>query len=46
MELTIRQARNNDAETISRVIVAAVRKSNDQDYPASVIKSVVASFTP
>ncbi|MFV3306641.1 hypothetical protein ACNFBT_15340 [Pseudomonas sp. NY15181] len=46
MELTIRQAHSDNAETISRAIVAAVRKSNDQDYPVSVIESVVASFTP
>ncbi|WP_447751191.1 GNAT family N-acetyltransferase [Pseudomonas nicosulfuronedens] len=46
MELTIRQARSDDAKAISRVIVAAVRESNGQDYPASVIASVVAHFTP
>ncbi|TLP70454.1 GNAT family N-acetyltransferase [Pseudomonas nitroreducens] len=46
MELTIRQARSDDATAISRVIVAAVRESNGQDYPASVIESVVAHFTP
>ncbi|MBB4864396.1 putative N-acetyltransferase YhbS [Pseudomonas nitritireducens] len=46
MELKIRQARSEDAAAISRVIVAAVRESNSQDYPASVIDSVVAHFTP
>lgn len=46
MELTIRQARSDDATAISQVIVAAVRESNGQDYPASVIESVVAYFTP
>ncbi|MFK8400773.1 GNAT family N-acetyltransferase [Pseudomonas sp. BGr12] len=46
MELTIRQARSDDATAISQVIVAAVRESNGQDYPASVIELVVANFTP
>ncbi|OQR32375.1 GNAT family N-acetyltransferase [Pseudomonas sp. T] len=46
MELTIRQTRSDDATAISQVIVAAVRESNGQDYPASVIESVVANFTP
>jgi len=46
MGLTIRQAHSDDAQAISRVIVEAVRKSNGQDYPASVIESVVANFTP
>ena len=46
MELTIRQAHSNDAKAISQVIVAAVRESNSQDYPESVIASVVANFTP
>ncbi|WP_325437489.1 GNAT family N-acetyltransferase [Pseudomonas nitroreducens] len=46
MDLMIRQARSNDAKAISQVIVAAVRESNGQDYPTSVIESVVAHFTP
>jgi predicted N-acetyltransferase YhbS len=46
MELTIREARSSDAKAISQVIVAAVRLSNGQDYPASVIESVMAHFTP
>jgi len=46
MALTIRQARSDDAEAISQVIVAALRESNGQDYPASVIESVVANFAP
>ncbi|MGC4007516.1 MAG: GNAT family N-acetyltransferase [Pseudomonas sp.] len=46
MELTIRQAHSNDARAISQVIIAAVRESNSQDYPESVIASVVANFTP
>ncbi|MDN6860226.1 GNAT family N-acetyltransferase [Pseudomonas sp. CAN2814] len=46
MDVLIRQARSDDAKAISRVIVAAVRESNGQDYPASVIESVVVNFTP
>lgn len=46
MELTIRQAHSDDAKAISQVIVAAVRESNGQDYPASVVESVAAHFTP
>ncbi|MBD9504096.1 GNAT family N-acetyltransferase [Pseudomonas sp. PDM17] len=46
MDVLIRQAHNGDAKAISQVIVAAVRESNGQDYPASVIESVVANFTP
>lgn len=46
MDLMIRQAQSDDAKAISQVIVAAVRESNGQDYPASVIESVVAHFTP
>jgi predicted N-acetyltransferase YhbS len=46
MNVLIRQARSDDAKAISQVIVAAVRESNGQDYPASVIASVVANFTP
>lgn len=46
MDLLIRQAHSDDAEAISRIIVAAVRESNGQDYPLSVIESVVANFTP
>ena len=46
MELTIRQARNDDAKAISQLIIAAVRESNGQDYPASVIEPVVANFKP
>ncbi|KJK03741.1 acetyltransferase [Pseudomonas sp. 21] len=46
MELMIRQACGNDAKAISQVIVAAVRESNSQDYPANIIESVMANFTP
>ncbi|MHB9800091.1 GNAT family N-acetyltransferase [Pseudomonas sp. MT3] len=46
MEPVIRRARREDAVAISQVIVTAVRESNGQDYPTSVIESVVAHFTP
>ncbi len=46
MDVLIRKAHNDDAKAISQVIVAAVRESNSQDYPASVIESVVANFSP
>ncbi|MDH0292419.1 GNAT family N-acetyltransferase [Pseudomonas sp. GD04087] len=46
MELTIREARSDDAKAISQVIVATVRESNGQDYPASIIESVAANFAP
>lgn len=46
MDLLIRQAHSDDAKAISRIIVAAVRESNGQDYPLSVIESVVANFSP
>ncbi|QRY76920.1 GNAT family N-acetyltransferase [Pseudomonas sp. PDNC002] len=46
MDLAIRRACSEDAAAISQVIVAAVRESNGQDYPASVIESVVVHFTP
>ncbi|MBD9678943.1 GNAT family N-acetyltransferase [Pseudomonas sp. PDM18] len=46
MDVLIRQARSEDTTAISQVIVAAVRESNGQDYPASAIESVMANFTP
>ncbi|MFR0691729.1 GNAT family N-acetyltransferase [Enterobacterales bacterium AE_CKDN230030158-1A_HGKHYDSX7] len=46
MDWVIREALKEDADAISRVIVGAVRESNGQDYPASVIESVAEHFTP
>ncbi|WP_370601227.1 GNAT family N-acetyltransferase [Pseudomonas nitroreducens] len=46
MALMIRKARSEDAAAISQVIVTTVRESNDQDYPANVIESVAANFSP
>ncbi|MGC5703419.1 GNAT family N-acetyltransferase [Pseudomonas sp. NFXW11] len=42
----IRPAVEADASEVSRVILAALVTSNAQDYPASVIERVQASFTP
>ncbi|RZI67406.1 MAG: GNAT family N-acetyltransferase [Pseudomonas sp.] len=46
MNCHIRKATDNDATAISRVIVAALRESNRQDYPAAVIAQVEQSFSP
>jgi GNAT superfamily N-acetyltransferase len=46
MMCTVRAATDEDAEAISRVVIAALRASNAQDYPAQVIAQVEASFTP
>lgn len=46
MECHVRPATSNDAAAISRVVLAALRESNSQDYPADVIAQVGQSFTP
>lgn len=46
MNCHIRKATDNDATAISRVIVAALRESNRQDYSATVIAQVTLSFSP
>ena len=46
MECMIRLATKEDAAAISRIVIAALRKSNAQDYPAEVIAQVEKSFTP
>jgi N-acetylglutamate synthase-like GNAT family acetyltransferase len=46
MNCHIRKATDNDATAISRVIVAALRESNSQDYSAAVIAQVTLSFSP
>ncbi|WP_409285619.1 GNAT family N-acetyltransferase [Pseudomonas protegens] len=45
MKCHVRPALQADAAQISRVILAALLTSNAQDYPASVIERVQASFT-
>lgn len=46
MSTAVRLAQPTDAEGISQVILAALRSSNAQDYPADVIARVAGNFTP
>jgi hypothetical protein len=46
MECHIRRAQREDAEAISRIVIAALRASNSQDYPAEVIAQVEQRFSP
>lgn len=46
MEFVIRSASYNDAEGISRVIIAALRETNARDYPEAVIARVEQNFSP
>ncbi|MBC3411684.1 GNAT family N-acetyltransferase [Pseudomonas sp. SWRI107] len=46
MECHIRPATSRDAVAISRVVIAALRESNSQDYPPGVIAQVEQSFSP
>jgi ribosomal protein S18 acetylase RimI-like enzyme len=46
MDVRIRPARPDDAEGISRVVVAALRQTNAADYPAAVIDRVAQGFSP
>ena len=46
MDYRIRHARHDDAAAISRVIIAALRESNAQDYSAEVIAQVEQHFSP
>jgi predicted N-acetyltransferase YhbS len=43
---TIRRAISEDAEEVSSIIVAALRKTNAKDYSEAVIQRVEQSFTP
>lgn len=45
-EYEVRLARESDAATISAVILAALRTTNSQDYPPSVIERVELNFSP
>ncbi|WP_336619655.1 GNAT family N-acetyltransferase [Mesorhizobium sp. WSM4983] len=44
--LGIRRAGEGDAEAVSRVIVAALRKNNARDYGPEIIARVEQSFSP
>lgn len=46
MTFDIREAREDDADAISEVILAALRTSNSKDYPRDVIDRVERSFSP
>lgn len=46
MDLMIRAASRDDAPAISRVIIAALRESNAQDYSPEIINQVEQSFSP
>ncbi|WP_122317684.1 GNAT family N-acetyltransferase [Pseudomonas cichorii] len=46
MECHVRPATSRDAAAISRVVIAALRESNSQDYPPDVIAQVEQSFSP
>ncbi|HEK0907442.1 TPA: GNAT family N-acetyltransferase [Pseudomonas putida] len=46
MECHVRPATSRGAVAISRVVIAALRESNSQDYPPDVIAQVEQSFSP
>jgi GNAT superfamily N-acetyltransferase len=46
MDCVIRKAEDRDAPAISRVVEAALRVSNAQDYSAEIIDQVVQHFSP
>lgn len=46
MNSQVRRARAEDATAISQVVIAALRRSNAQDYPPAVIDQVVQHFSP
>ncbi|WP_028682757.1 GNAT family N-acetyltransferase [Pseudomonas chlororaphis] len=46
MDCEIRPANEQDADAISRLIIAALQTSNAQDYPATVIAQVRQNFSP
>ncbi|QCF27156.1 GNAT family N-acetyltransferase [Hydrocarboniclastica marina] len=46
MNCEIRNAQPADAGDISRVIIAALRQTNGQDYPQDIIQRIEKSFSP
>jgi GNAT superfamily N-acetyltransferase len=46
MECQVRPATGGDTAAISRVVIAALRESNSQDYSPDVIAQVERSFAP
>ncbi|TIQ34419.1 MAG: GNAT family N-acetyltransferase [Mesorhizobium sp.] len=45
-ELTVRPASDDDADAVSRLIVAALRETNARDYAPEIIARVEQSFSP
>ncbi|MDX8513733.1 GNAT family N-acetyltransferase [Mesorhizobium captivum] len=46
LELTVRRASDDEADAVSRVIVAALRETNARDYAPDIIARVERSFSP
>ncbi|WP_415765034.1 GNAT family N-acetyltransferase [Pseudomonas sp. ZB1P45] len=46
MDCLIRNAMNQDASAISRIIIGTLRESNAQDYSSEIIDQVELSFSP
>ncbi|TNC15950.1 GNAT family N-acetyltransferase [Methylobacterium terricola] len=46
MKVTIRPATSNDADDISRIVIAALRETNAKDYSEAVIARVEQGFSP
>ncbi|WP_245460031.1 hypothetical protein [Mesorhizobium sp. M1B.F.Ca.ET.045.04.1.1] len=46
LELTVRRASDDEADAVSRVIVAALRETNARDYAPDIIARVEQSFSP
>lgn len=46
MDVIVRPATSTDTAAISRVVIAALRESNSQDYSPDVIAQVERSFSP
>jgi N-acetylglutamate synthase-like GNAT family acetyltransferase len=46
MTISIRKARPEDAAAISTLIIAAIKETNAQDYPASFIEKLPENFSP
>lgn len=46
MDYQLRNAHEDDAEAVSKVILQALRETNAQDYPPAIIAQVQHSFSP
>lgn len=45
MSIFIREARSEDADAVSSLIIAAIKETNAKDYPASFIKKLPDNFS-